>query len=168
MRSPRPVTGPCGTADPGRRRKSMPLDRSCFSFQIDLAFWFFLFYWRLQNCLFVGLHCCFLQSFSHPMLRLFLKYPLQCRSNRPSHEKQESGNHQGQRQSAEARSAPERPRGPKPHEARFCRVTCVLPLLAHWASHEPLAGFRRCPSRPGPPLAARTRSRRLVVSSPVP
>src|SRR5215831_10717719 len=54
MGSPRLVTGPCGTADPGRRRKSMPLDRSCFSFQIDLAFWFFLFYWRLQNCLFVG------------------------------------------------------------------------------------------------------------------
>ena len=30
-----------------------------------------------------------------------------------------------------------------PHEARSCRVTCVLPLPAHWAtSHEPLAGSR--------------------------
>src|SRR6185295_3492017 len=37
----------------------------------------------------------------------------------------------------------------RPHEARSCRVTCVLPLPAHWAtSHEPLAGSRRCPSRP--------------------
>src|ERR1700694_1576196 len=57
----------------------------------------------------------------------------------------------------------------RPHEARSCRATCVLPLPAHWAtSHEPLAGYRRCPSRPGPHPGARTRSRRLVVSSPLP
>src|SRR5438270_13830681 len=57
----------------------------------------------------------------------------------------------------------------RPHEARSCRVTCVLPLPAHWAtSHEPLAGFRRCPSRPGPHPGARTRSRRPVLSLPLP
>src|SRR5205814_1626835 len=39
----------------------------------------------------------------------------------------------------------------------------VLPLPAHWAT-----GSRRCPSRPGPHPGARTRSRRLVVSSPLP
>src|ERR1700688_4106992 len=55
------------------------------------------------------------------------------------------------------------------HEARSCRATCVLPFPAHWAtSHELLAGSRRCPSRPGPHPGARTRSRRLVVSSPLP
>src|SRR5713226_7155138 len=57
----------------------------------------------------------------------------------------------------------------RPREARSCRVTCVLPRPAHWAtSHEPLVGSRRCPSRPGPHPGARTRSRRLVVSSPLP
>src|SRR5215470_14570082 len=57
----------------------------------------------------------------------------------------------------------------RPHEARSCRVTCVLHLPAHWAtSHEPLAGSRRCPSRPRPHPGAHTRSRRLVVSSPLP
>src|ERR1700680_2464426 len=57
----------------------------------------------------------------------------------------------------------------RPHEARSCRATCVLPLPADWAtSHEPLAGYRRCPSRPGPHPGVRIRSRRLVVSSPLP
>src|SRR6266404_3752951 len=57
----------------------------------------------------------------------------------------------------------------RPHEARSCRVTCVLPFPAHWAaSHEPLAGSRRCPSRPGLHLGVRTRSQRLVVLSPLP
>jgi len=57
----------------------------------------------------------------------------------------------------------------RPHEAQFCRAACVLPLPAHWAtSHEPLAGSRRCPSRPEPHPGARTRSRHLVVSSPLP
>src|SRR5260370_5876348 len=55
------------------------------------------------------------------------------------------------------------------HVARSCRVACVLPLPAHWAtSHEPLAASRRRPSGPGPHLGARTRSRRPVVSSPLP
>src|SRR5882762_3437340 len=45
----------------------------------------------------------------------------------------------------------------RPHEARSCRVTCVLPLPAHWAtSHEPLAGSQRCPSRPEPHPGARS------------
>src|ERR1700687_5232057 len=58
---------------------------------------------------------------------------------------------------------------PRPPEARSCLVTFVLPLPVRWAtSHEPLAGSRRCPSRPGLHLGARTRSRRLVVSSPLP
>src|ERR1700676_476530 len=57
----------------------------------------------------------------------------------------------------------------RPHEARSCRATCVLPLPAHWAtSHEPLAGSRRCPSMPGPHPGTRTPSRRPAVSSPLP
>src|SRR5580704_3639464 len=52
------------------------------------------------------------------------------------------------------------------HEARSCRVTCVLPLRAHWTTaHEPLAVSRRCPSRPGLHLGVRTRSQRLIATA---
>src|SRR5258707_14746020 len=56
----------------------------------------------------------------------------------------------------------------KLHAARSCRVTCVLPLPAHWAtSHELVAGSQRCPSRPAPDPGARRRLPQLVVSSHV-
>src|SRR5256884_4839027 len=54
------------------------------------------------------------------------------------------------------------------HEARSCRVTCVLPLPAHWTTaHEPLAVSRRCPSRPGLHLGVRTRSQRRGMTASV-
>jgi len=47
-------------------------------------------------------------------------------------------------------------------QARSCRGTCVLPLRPTGT------GSRRCPSRPGPASGRVQRSRRLVVSSPLP
>src|ERR1700692_579701 len=65
-------------------------------------------------------------------------------------------------------ASPERAH-PRPREGQSCRVIWVLPLPARWAKfHEPPAGSRRGPSRPGPHPEVGTRSRRPVVSSSLP